>query len=193
MNSRHLTISTVLVFMLAGAVGQADAKTQHLHCTSSETFTAGVETNIDTNADDFSANLAQGLENCNIGRLFMQEESEYQTPLSAPVTCPAGSQEYRIQQNHGVATDEKTSDQLFWEIATNEATTCLNPDLTFSFTGHGTFAGGTGQFTGASGSFDAQSTGSYLVFGFKGGVFGGFGQVTITSDGTLKLPKDNKD
>jgi hypothetical protein len=62
---------------------------------------------------------------------------------------------------------------------------CLNPDLTFSFTEHGTWAGGTGQFTEASGSFDAQGTGKFLVTGRKAGVFGGFGQFINTLTGTL--------
>jgi hypothetical protein len=189
MKTYHFTTSLALVLLLAGTVGSDEGKTKRVRCTFAEAFTNGVETNIDANGDDLSDNSAQGIDNCNIGRLFMQEESEYQAPLSAPVTCPAGSQEYCIQQNHGVATDEKTSDQLFWEIATDEATICLNPDLTFSFTGHGTFAGGTGQFTGASGFFDAQSTGKFLVFGFKKGVFGAFGQVSGTSTETLILPE----
>jgi hypothetical protein len=82
-----------------------------------------------------------------------------------------------------VLTSEKTADQLFIEDATSGATFCLNPDLTFSFTGRGTFAGGTGQFTEASGSIDGQAIGKYLVTGSKEGVFGGFGQFSETATG----------
>jgi hypothetical protein len=76
-----------------------------------------------------------------------------------------------------------------FEDATGGVTFCLNPDLTFSFTEHGTFAGGTGRFTEASGSIDGQGTGKYLVTGSKDGIFGGFGQFTETGTGTLNTPK----
>jgi hypothetical protein len=129
-------MSSALILLLVGIVGGDEVKTKRTSCIFAEAFTNGVETNIDTNGDNLSANLAQGIDNCNNGRFFMQEESEYQAALPAPVTCPAGSQEIRIQQNHGVATDEKTSDQLFFEIATNAATICLNPDRRVARRGH---------------------------------------------------------
>src|SRR5712692_9534773 len=182
MEKRSFIIGIALVLMLAGAADSAGTKTKHVSCTFSETFADGVETHIDTNGDGISAGLSQGLENCNIGRFFIQEEAEFQAPLPAPVTCPAGTLEIHLQQDHGVTTEEKTSDQLFFGAATNGVTECFNPaDGTFSFTAHGTITGGTGQFTGATGSFQSQGTGKFLVAGMKGGVFGGFGQFTGTS------------
>ena len=115
----------------------------------------------------------------------MHSENEFAAALPVPVTCPAGTQEFDLVQAHGVLTAEKTSDQLFYEDAAGGFTFCLNSDLTFSYTEHGTWAGGTGQFTGASGSFDAVGTGKFLVTGTKAGVFGGFGQFTNTVTGTL--------
>src|SRR6266852_5233812 len=193
MNIHHLTLGIGMVLLLAGASNGDDSKTKHLSCTFSGTFVSGVENHLDTNGDMRSASVLQGLVNCNIGQFLFQEEFEFLDPLPAPVTCPTGTTEFDLLQAHGVLTAEKTADQLFFEDAAGGVTFCLNPDLTFSFTEHGTFAGGTGQFTGASGSFDGQGTGQYLVFGSKGGDPGGFGQFTETVTGTLSLPQGAAD
>ena len=190
MNIRHLTLGIGVVLLLAGVSNSDEIKTKHLSCTFAATFVSGVETHLDTNGDMISASVHQGLVNCNIGRFLFQEEFEFQACQGAcPVTCPAGTTEFDLVQAQGVLTAEKTSEQLFFEDAAGASTFCLNPDLTFSFTEHATFAGGTGQFTGASGSFDGQGPGKYLVFGSKEGVFGGFGQFTETVTGTLNIPR----
>lgn len=189
MNIRHLTMTIGMVLLLASVGNSAEVKIKQISCTFAATFVSGVENHLDTNGDGRSASTHQGIVNCNIGRFFFQEAFEFQNPLSAPVTCPAGTTEFDLVQAQVVLIAEKTSDQLFFEDAAGEVTFCLNPDLTFSFTEHGTFAGGTGQFTGASGSIDGQGTGKYLVSGSKEGVFGGFGQFTETVTGTLNVPK----
>ena len=189
MNIRHLTLGIGMVLLLAGAADSAEVKTKDLSCTFAATFVSGVENHLDTNGDMRSASVHQGLVNCNIGQFLFQEEFEFLDPLPAPVTCPTGTTEFDLLQAQVVLTAEKTADQLFFEDAAGGGTFCLNPDLTFSFTEHGTFAGGTGQFTEASGSIDGQGTGQYLVSGSKEGVFGGFGQFTETVTGTLILPK----
>jgi hypothetical protein len=185
MKKHQFGISIALVMLLAGMSNSDETKNKHLSCTFGGSFTDGVETHIDSNDDGISANLHQGLQDCNIGRFFLHSENEFQAALPAPVTCPAGTQEFDLVQAHGVLTAEKTSDQLFYEDAAGGFKFCLNSDLTFTFTEHGTWAGGTGQFTGASGSFDAQGSGKFLVTGTKAGVFGGFGQFTNTATGTL--------
>ena len=184
------TIGIALVLLLAGASNGDDSKTKHLRCTFSGTFVSGVENHLDTNGDKRSASVHQGLVHCNLGRFLFQEEFEFQPCQGAcPVSCPAGTTEYDLVQAQGVLTAEKTSEQLFFEDGAGASTFCLSPDLTFSFTEHATFAGGTGQFTEASGSIDGQGTGKYLVSGSKEGVFGGFGQFTETATGTLNIPK----
>jgi hypothetical protein len=189
MNIRHFTLGIGMVLLLAGAGNSAEVKTKYVRCSFSATFVSGVETHLDTNDDGRSAGAHQGLENCNTGGFFFHEAAEFQAPIP-PVTCPAGTLEFRIQQEHGVSTEEKSGDQLFYEVATNEETLCLNPsDFTFSFTAQGTITDGTGQFTGASGSFESQATGQYLVTGEKEGVFGGFGQFSGTSTKTLNISK----
>jgi len=189
----HYLAFGMTLLMLTGAAVADDTKTQKVNCTFASTFVSGVENHLDTNGDKRSASVHQGIVNCNIGRFLFQEEFEFLDPLPAPVTCPPATTEFDLLQAQVVLTEEKTADQLFFEDAAGGVTFCLNPDLTFSFTEHGTFAGGTGQFTEASGSIDGQGTGKYLVSGSKEGVFGGFGQFTETVTGTLILRKDGKD
>ena len=188
-NLCDLTIGFALVLLLAGASYGGDAKTKHLKCSFSSTFVSGVENHLDTNDDGRSASVHQGFVNCNIGRFLSHEEFEFLDPLAAPVTCPPGTTELGIVQARVVLTSEKTADQLFLEDAAGGVTFCLNPDLTFSFTEHGTFAGGTGQFRNASGSIDGRATGKYLVSVSKEDAFGGFGQFTETATGTLNFSK----
>ena len=190
MNRRHLTLGIGMVLLLAGAGNSAEVKTKHVRCTVSATFVSGVETHLDTNGDGRSASAHQGLTHCNLGRFVFHEVAEFQAPLPAPVTCPADTLEFPLQQLQAVRTEEKSGDQLFFAVATNEGTFCLQPsDFTFSATWQGTIIGGTGRFTGASGSFELQTTGKYLVTGEKEGVFGGFGQFNGTTTETLVILK----
>jgi hypothetical protein len=191
MNSKHLTIGTALVFMFAGAVGAAETKSTKFHCTSSGTFADGVETNIDTNGDAVSATLDQGINNCiPFGRAFFQEEAEW-IHQDTNTNCPQGSDELHINadtgQQRSVTTNEKTGDQTFARIISG--TLCINFP-TFTISGQGEFIGGTGKATDATGTYNFQTTGSYLQLGFKNG-FGGFGQFTGTVDGTFTAPNDN--
>jgi hypothetical protein len=179
------TVGLALVLLLAGASNGDDSRTKHLRCTFSATFVSGVENHLDTNGDGRSASVHQGLANCNIGRFLFHEEFEFLNPLSAPVICPIGTTEFDLQQARVLLTAEKSGDQLFFEDAAGGETFCLNPDLSFSFAEHGTFAGGTGRFTEASGSIEGKGTGKYLITGSKDGVFGGFGQFTESATGTL--------
>jgi hypothetical protein len=174
--------------MLTGVIGIANARTLHFHCTFAHSFTNGVETNIDTDGDGQSAVLQQGIGNCSFARFLVQDETE----LTAPVpntTCPAGTLEHHLVQGHSVFTEETGADQLFWQATS--VTVCLDPsssDLLLSDSGHGVFTGGTGKFAGATGTLDFQGVGKHLAFGFKNGIFGGFGQLIDAGSGTLILP-----
>jgi hypothetical protein len=196
MKNRSFILGSALMLLLAVPASSDEVRTIPFTCNFAGTFADGVETNIDTNNDGVSAGLDQGLENCNTGRAFFREVVEYQgKPLDTiPKSCPQGTTfALALVQAHGVATTEQ-AEQVFSASGPNEATLCFNEsDGTFSVTSHGTITGGTGAFTGASGTFDAQATGKYLVFGFKNGVFGGFGQFSGTSTGTLILPHGGDD
>ena len=192
-----LTRFVVLGFTLLMAtsfVNSVTAETLPLKCAIAGSFTDGVETHLDTNGDGLSANLSQGVVKCNVGSGISHEEIEWiESPVSA---CPnkPGMIEFHISptqgQHRSVSTDTKTTDQLFAQVTLG--TLCFD-----SSTGKGTvttegkYLGGTGKNAGATGSFTSQSSLSYLAFGFKDGVFGGFGQFTGTLKGTLIRPKDD--
>jgi hypothetical protein len=195
MKSKHLSITTVLFFMFAGAVGAAETKSTKFHCAVSGTF-ADVETNIDTNGDGASASLSQGISNCTpTERSLFQEETEWILQASA-TTCPQGSLEFHIDedavigQQRSVTTSAKTGDQVFARMTSGtlciDFSTCPAP---LSASTHHEIIGGTGRFTGATGTYDSQTSGSYLMIGAKNGVFGGFGQFTGTTDGTITVSR----
>lgn len=199
MRTRHFTLG-IAFLLLTGIVGTADAKTRQFHCKGGGTFTDGIETNIDTNSDGVSATIDQGAEVCNTGNAIFQEETEWIVRPAVTSACPAGTTlELYIDATHGqeraVATDEDTGDQAFAQHTS--ATQCFNGS-TFTFTGHseGIIIGGTGKNAGATGTYTNSFAGSYLQAGCKkgicppapGGAFGGFGQFTFTTDGTINLP-----
>jgi len=103
-----------------------------------------------------------------------------------------------IDSTHGqqrvAATDEKTGDQLFSKFTS--ATLCIDTSafpFPFTVSGQAETIGGTGKYTGATGTATFHTTGNYLVFGFKDSIFGGYGHFNFTSDGTLILPDGSSD
>ena len=197
MRTRYFTFGIALL-MLTGVVGVGNAKTLRTHCTGAGTGADGVETNLDTNGDGVSATLDQGIQNCNTGRSFFQEENEF-IHQSTVTTCPAGTtDEFHIDpahgQNRGVATDEKTSDQVFSK--TIASTLCVNAATgTFTTSVQFEIIGGTGKAAGATGTGESHASGSVLAAGCKGGCpgpFGDFVQFTFTSDSTVNLPNAGK-
>jgi len=89
-----------------------------------------------------------------------------------------------------VITDLKTGDQLFEQ--NTSVVICVDTSDTahfpFSVTFEGRYVGGTGKYRDAQGTFTGTGSGSFLVYGFKDGVFGGFVQSTGEIDATLVLP-----
>jgi hypothetical protein len=186
METRAFIIGLALVLMMTGTVANAD-NTKHLQCTVSGSSVVGVETNLDTSGDDISASATQSIMNCGRFRFFVQSVNESPVPVPATDNCPAGSTlEYPLLQSHGVRMEEKTGDQLLTKFTSGAF--CVQPDSTFTFTGMAVFAGGTGQFNGATGTIETQLAGSYLVTGSKGGDFSALSQFTGTSTETLTLP-----
>jgi hypothetical protein len=186
METRAFIMGLALVLTLTGTVANAD-NTEHWRCTVSGSSVVGVETNLDTNGDDISASATQSIVNCGRFRFFVLTVNESPAPVPPTENCPAGStEEYPLLQSHGVRIEEKTGDQLFTTYTSGAL--CVQPDSTFIFTGVGVFAGGTGQFNGATGTIDTQLAGSYLVAGSKGGNFSALSQFTGTSAETLTLP-----
>jgi hypothetical protein len=195
MRTHHLTLGLTLL-MFTGIVSYAEAKTRHLKCTQSNTFADGVETRIDTNGDNASATLSQGIGNCNGSNALVQEEAEW---IQTAVThCPHEPNmfEFYISETQGqqraVGTDLKTGDQTFARITSG--TLCVNAATgILSGTAEGIYIGGTGKNTDATGTFESHFSGRYLAFGCKDGICGGFGQSTATIEATLILPDGKRD
>ena len=198
MRIHHFTLGIVLL-LLTGLVGAADAKTLRVHCTGSESGLSGLETNIDTNGDGISADVAQGIEICNTGKALIHEEAEWihqPTVTTCQNLSPGTTDEFHIDatqgQHRAVNADLETGDQVFSKITSG--TLCghfATPPLTYTGTAQFEIIGGTGESAGATGSGESHFTGSFLQFGFKGGAggpFGGFDQATFTSDATVNLP-----
>jgi hypothetical protein len=182
--------------MLTGFVNHATAETRKLKCTIAGTFTDGVETNIDTNGDNVSATLDQGAFKCNGSSGIFQEEAEWirQSTVTSCPNVPSMLEFHIVDRTQGqqrsVTTDSKTGDQTFSQV--NSGTLCFDTaTLQFTTTTEGIYRGGTGKAAGATGTFTSQTSGSYLMFGFKNGVFGGFGQFTGTVDSTVNFPNGN--
>jgi len=197
MRTRYLTLG-ISLFMLTSLVSHAAAETRRLKCTIAGTFTDGVETNIDTNGDNRSATLDQGAFKCNGTSGIYQAEAEW-IPQPTVTTCPnvPSMREFHIVdqtqgQGRSVSTDSKTGDQTFSQITSG--TFCLDTATgDYTTTTTGIYRGGTGKSTGATGTYTLQAAGSYLMFGFKDGIFGGFGQFTGTVDSTVTFPNGKGD
>jgi hypothetical protein len=114
-----------------------------------------------------------------MGPFTGQGQSEYQLPLSAPVTCPSDTVEFPLMGSNSVTTDTHTGDQLF--SFSSSGTLCVNLSTgAFTFQGTYDYFGGTGRLTGATGSAQVKGTGLYHVcdpanrcFGSQTGTFTG--------------------
>lgn len=189
MKRRSCILGLALVAMVTGPVAHAE-NTRHWRCTVSGSSVVGVDTNLDTNSDAIAASATQSIMTCGRFRFFVQSVNESPAPVSATEHCPAGSVlESPLLQSHSVRIEEKTGDQLFTQYTSG--TFCVQPDLTFTFTGIGVFAGGTGRFTGATGTLETQLAGGDLVTGNKGETFSALSHFTGTSTETLTLPEDS--
>jgi len=182
--------------MLTGFVSHAIAETRKLKCTVASTFTDGVETHIDTNGDNASATLDQGAFKCNGSSGIFQEEAEWirQSTVTSCPNVPSMLEFHIIDQTQGqqrsVATDSKTGDQTFSQVTSG--TLCFDTATgQITITTTGIYLGGTGKAAGTTGTFTSKASGSYLIYGFKDGVFGGFGQFTGTVDSTVNFPNGN--
>ena len=193
MRIRYLTFGLIQL-MLIGLVGPATAETRHLKCTTSLTGVDGIETHLDTNGDNVSASTSRGILLCNGFSGLTQGVLEVlPRPLTACPNVPIMSEAYLSPtqgQGRGVITDLKTGDQLFEQ--NTSVVLCIDTSdlshITFNFTSEGRYVGGTGKYRDAQGTFTGTGSGSFLVYGFKDGLFGGFVQFTGETDATLILP-----
>nr|MDQ3830708.1 hypothetical protein [Candidatus Tectomicrobia bacterium] len=131
-----------------------------------------------------TATIRGGVVTGTLGQMISQFESESLAPLPTPVNCPPSTQEVPLLQSFVTLTSLSTGDRLFYEY--ESGFTCVNArEGTFTFTGQGHWAGGTGQFAGANGPFEAQFNGIVHVADPNGNTFD---SATGTVRGLLRVP-----
>lgn len=184
-NLKKLTIGAAVGFVLAGgAIGNVEAKDMRYRESSSSTFS---NTAIDTNGDGTLATLSLYTGHTNLGQITGQGVFEYLPipfPPPPPTNCPAGTVEFQFVVGRGVNTF-KDGDQLI--LVPGSSLLCADPTTGLgTFHNIGVFAGGTGRFAGATGSFETRGTVAVLLVNQLGSAEFGLSNFEIT--GTLTLP-----
>ena len=110
MRIRYLTFGLIQL-MLMGLVCHATAETRHLKCTISITAVDGVETHLDTNGDNVSANTSRGILICNgFSGLYSEVLEVLPRPLTTCPNVPNMSEAYVSPtqgQGRSVITDQR--------------------------------------------------------------------------------------
>jgi len=184
MNRNHVTISTALVFLFAGAVGAADAKDAKTKTRSFQESFSGSYVNAGTQ----SLNML-GVNSTLLGESTLQRVDQFGAPV--PGSCPNGDAGLIFTlvpgTGHGVARNTATGALIFQQDTSS--TVCL--DLTngiYYFSGAGVITGGTGRFAGATGSYTFKGSATDLYRDAAGNFFGeqsgtDEGAITILSTG----------
>jgi hypothetical protein len=182
--SRRLSFALGIALALLGVGGSTTAQTQTRHVELHAAGTGGLRTLIDTNGDGITAITAQGFVHGTFGPMIFHNVGEALPPLESNENCPEGTLEVPFLQGFVVVTSLQTGDQLFYEPTAGFI--CVNVRAgTSTVTTHGHFAGGTGEFAGASGSFEAHFNDTPHVADANGNTFS---SSTGTVIGTLHLP-----
>lgn len=175
----HLGIALGVAFFLN--LNSAEAGQRRVRAEFSGT-TASHPT--DENGDGITASLFSGVEHGSLGRFTAHGISEVLAPLPEPVTCPADTLECPLLYSRVVLIQQTSGDQLYATFTSGIL--CFNPVTGgYTFTGEGAYAGGTGRFTSATGTFSATQIGTTLA---ADAAEHSFGATTATITGTLIVP-----
>jgi hypothetical protein len=181
MKQRTLIVGIALGMLLVATFGNAEARQRHVRDQFSGT-TASHPT--DENGDGITASLFTGIEYGTAGRFTVQGISEVLAPLPAPVTCPVDTLECPLLYSRAVLIHQASGDQL--HVTFTSGILCFNPTTgAYTFTGEGAYAGGTGRFTSATGTFAVTQSGTTLA---ADAAEHAFGAATGATTGTLILP-----
>jgi hypothetical protein len=181
MHLHKLAIGMTVGFILSVVAGSVEAKQIKIKGSFSGSFSPS---EFDFNQDGQKAGLNLVTGTGTLGRFTSQTQTEYQLPLPAPVTCPSDTVEFPLMGSNSVTTDISTGDLLL--SFSSSGTLCVNPSTgEFTFQGTSDYFGGTGRFTGARGSIQANGGGLYHVCDPANRCFG---NQTGTFTGTLILP-----
>ena len=187
MSMKKLAVGLALGLIMVVAIESAQAEEMPFTASASG---GSIPTEIDTNGDGVKASFELGgVITREDRRGHFQIVSEFLPALSQLVTCPAGNLEFPLLGGHGFLRSGRTGSLIFLEYTSG--TSCVDPTTdTSSFSGEGIITGGTGRFEGATGSFEANSTGTTLVSDPAGHEFGSqTGEIT----GTVITTEDGED
>jgi len=175
MRISRLTVAVTVVVSMSSVAPLVGAGEQQF----SGSFAGSIiSTTIDTNDNRLPAVLFTGRGKTNLGLAMFQSVSEASERLPEVSACPKGSVEFPWFMGYGIIQFDDSLDQLFIQLTAGVA--CSDPIAkTFTSNGKGVFAGGTGRFTNATGSFETTSTGRPLVMDQAGHEFDSMtGQIT---------------
>ena len=182
-DKQRVTVGVALAVMLAVTLDAAAGEQRRvkLHIAGST-----LDSVLDTNDDGISARVQSGIANGKPEQFLVQRESEFKdttTPCQMPDGAPGLVR--ILLQTRGVYTSTRDGSQFFTQD--EEGQGCLNPQTgEFSFGRPGSFAGGTGKYAGATGTWEIQNfESSVLVSDPQGHTFR---QFTFDLVGTLILP-----
>jgi hypothetical protein len=185
-----------LMMIISGSIAMAHdgggGETKVLKSKESGSF---VSTNFDFDHPDLStpANYINSAGTGDVGQFTSQAVNEYTPDLNMKTcTVPGGvanaATEFTLVQDVGLDRFTETGDLLFFKSTSGTAcqdfSTFPTPPFPFTFTETGVITGGTGKYSGATGTYTAKGKGAELsldataVRGF--GWFKNSGVTTIT-------------
>ena len=171
-------LALVLVTFGLASVSQADGLKYKL--ASGGTF---VDTSFDTNSDGFNVNVVRGSGKGTFGQADSVIVTEF-APLGVTGECESEDDfRFMVLDSNGVSTYSK-GEHLY--LASNSGYLCLD-FATGDFEGlvTGDFAGGTGRFEDANGTWDSRFSGRNLTVPI--GLPYAFGSINSVTTGTLNL------
>ena len=151
-----------------------------------------VSANFDFDHPDLStpANSTNGVGRSNAGQITSQGANEYTPDLNmktctVPGGTPNAGTEYKLVQDVDVSRFEN-GDLLFLKSTSGTAcqdfSTFPSPPFPFTFTETGIVTGGTGKFSGATGTYTGTGNGATLFLDATGErVFGWFKSTFVTT------------
>ena len=115
---------------------------------------------LDGNGIPGTLTVAQG--KTSLGPVSIQATGENAPQLPIPTSCPHNNLEFPVLAGQVIYHFEESGALLFGKSVSGS--TCYDPTTGIFVTKwKGTFSGGTGRFSNATGAFDATSTGKTLV------------------------------
>jgi len=186
MQNHNTFLSLIAIGLLLLNGGSANAKERTISGSFSGTFAT---TDIDVNADGFSADLstARMAEHGKTIRYRQFQGLADAVPTSPTAECGAGVFIIDDQsgQGYGHATETYADgDQVYNKVS--HRTACAKQDGTFSIKETGVVVGGTGGFYGVTGTYESETVGFYQVF--DPATFKGFGSFSGKFTEHLVLP-----